>query len=94
MLGGGRYDEPSSVANTKGRWALPRGGVAPSDGAHLDISVHTQTPAAEEPMPASGRARLDGLLEGEEVVRPQVVAGARNTECYTVPDIFWIDLIP
>jgi hypothetical protein len=23
-----------------------------------------------------------------------LVAGARNHECYTVPDIFWIDLIP
>ena len=27
-----------------------------------------------------------------EAVFVQIVAGARNAECYTVPEVYWVDL--
>jgi len=49
--------------------------------------------AGERRAEIRGRAKGNSLLSAQEAVCLQVVAGARNTECYTVPDIFWIDLI-
>ena len=39
-----------------------------------------------------GRAKSDSLLSAQEAVCLQVVAGARNAECYTYPTTLWTDL--
>jgi hypothetical protein len=39
-----------------------------------------------------GAQKSTGLLGAEEAVRLQLVAGARNAECYTVPETYWMDL--
>ena len=38
--------------------------------------------------------RSDNTFAVIRVSAVSVVAGARNHECYTVQDIFWIDLMP
>ena len=64
---------------------------------HLDgdlVIVPRPSPTDERRAEISGRPRSDSLLEDQEAVCLQLVAGARNHEYYTVPDTFWIDLIP
>jgi len=39
-----------------------------------------------------GRAKIEGLLEAEEAVPLQLVAGAGYAECYTAPETCWIGL--
>jgi len=77
--------------------------VAGSSAATVEILKHLDGDLVIEPRPStageqraeiSGRAKSDSLLSAQEAVHLQLVAGARNTEYYTVPDTLWIDLIP
>lgn len=69
-------------------------------GARRELDKHLDdlrlTPAPEvgaRVIRITGRAKIDGLLEGQEAVRLQLVAGAGFAECYTALTTYWIDLV-
>jgi hypothetical protein len=61
---------------------------------HLEELQITPAPeAGEQVVRVTGRAKIDGLLETEEAVRLQLVAGAGYAECHTASATYWIDLM-
>jgi hypothetical protein len=57
-----------------------------------DLRIEPAPEAGERVVRVTGRPKVDGLLEGEEAVRLQLVAGAGYAKCYTAPETHWIDL--
>ena len=69
--------------------------------AKAETAKHLDGELTVRPLPSTGRerraeirgrAKLNSLLEGQEAVCAEVVAGAGFTECYTAPATYWIDL--